>query len=139
MIVVDTNIIGYLYLSSERSGQAERALLKDSEWGAPVLWRSEFRNVLAQYIRKGLLSFEDAVRIMDEASRLMGGREYEVASRDVLQLVRESTCSAYDCEFVALARELGVSLVTVDKQILREFPTEAVSLDEFARAGNAGS
>ena len=131
MIVVDTNIIGYLYLNNERSGQVEKALLKDAEWAAPVLWRSEFRNVLAQYIRKEILSFEDAVRIMDEATRLMEGMEYEVASMDILQLVRESSCSAYDCEFVALARDLGVSLVTVDKRILREFPSDAVSPDAF--------
>ena len=135
MIVVDTNVIGYLYLSSERSEQAEQALLKDAEWVAPVLWRSELRNVLAQYMRKGFLSFEDAVRIMDEASRLMEGMEYEVSSLDVLQLVKESRCSAYDCEFVALARDLGARLVTVDKQILRAFPEEAISLEEFVGGG----
>ena len=43
MIVVDTNVIGYLYLSSERSGQAERVLLREAEWAAPILWRSELR------------------------------------------------------------------------------------------------
>ncbi len=133
MIVVDTNIIGYLYLSSERSAQAEKALLKDPEWVAPVLWKSELRNVLAQYLRRKILSFEDAVRIMDEASRLMAGREYEVASIEVLQLVKESTCSAYDCEFVALARDLKVPLVTVDRQILREFPEIAISLEEYIK------
>ncbi len=132
MIVVDTNVIGYLYLSSERSEQAEQALLRDSEWAAPKLWRSELRNVLAHYIRKGILSFEDAVRIMDEATRLMEGLEYEVPSMDVLQLVKESACSAYDCEFVALARALRVPVVTVDKQILREFPTDSVALEVFA-------
>ena len=138
MIVVDTNIIGYLYLSSKRSGQVEKALLKDSEWVAPMIWKSEFRNVLAQYIRREILSFEDAVRIMDEAVRLMEGMEYEVASMDVLQLVKESACSAYDCEFVALARELGVLLITVDKRILREFPMDAISLDEFVGGKSGG-
>ncbi len=132
MIVVDTNIIGYLYLSSERSAQVEKVLLKDAEWAAPLLWRSEFRNVLAQYIRKKILSFEDAVQIMDEATRLMEGREYEVAPVDVLMLAKESTCSAYDCEFVALARDLGVSFITVNSQILREFSRDAISLDEYA-------
>ncbi len=131
MIVVDTNIIGYLYLSSERSGQAEKALLKDAEWAAPVLWRSELQNVLTQYLRRNLLTFEDAVRIMDETTGLMSGREYEIASLDVLRLVSKSRCSAYDCEFVALARSLNVPLVTVDKQILSEFPMDAISLDEF--------
>ncbi len=131
MIVVDTNVIGYLYLSSVYSEQAERALLKDAEWAAPLLWRSELRNVLALYMRKGWLSLEDAVHIMDEAVRLMAGREYTVDSVQVLELVEKSTCSAYDCEFVALARDLGVPLVTVDKQILRDFPREAVSLEAF--------
>ena len=131
MIVADTNIIGYLYLSSERSGQAEQALLKDPEWAAPLLWRSEFRSVLAQYLRKEILSFEGAVRVMDEATRLMEGREYDIASMDVLELVKESSCSAYDCEFMALARELDILLVTVDKQILRDSPKDAISLDEF--------
>ena len=138
MIVVDTNIIGYLYLSSERSGQVERALLKDAEWRTPMLWRSEFRNVLALYIRKGFLSFDDAVRIMDEATLLMEGKEYEVASFDVLQLVKASKCSAYDCEFVALARDLGAMVVTVDKQMLREFPADTISLDEFVGAEPGG-
>jgi len=91
MIVVDTNIIGYLYLSSDRSDQAEKALLIDAEWVAPILWRSEFRNVLTLYIRKNILMLEDAIRIMDEATLLMQGGEYEAVSLQVLQLVGEST------------------------------------------------
>jgi hypothetical protein len=39
MIVVDTNIIGYLYLTSDRSAQSEQALIKDPHWVAPLLWR----------------------------------------------------------------------------------------------------
>ena len=136
MIVVDTNIIGYLYLTSDRSPQAEQVLLKDSLWSAPLLWRSEFRNVLALYIRKKLLSLEEAQQIMAEAMRLMQDREYEVASQQVLSLVAASACSAYDCEFIALARDLEVPLVTVDKQILDQFPEVALPLDRFV-AGEA--
>ena len=138
MIVVDTNIIGYMYLSSDHSEQAEKALLIDSEWVAPILWRSEFRNVLAIYIRKNILMLEEAVRIMDEATTLMQGGEYEAVSLQVLQLVGESTCSAYDCEFVALARDLDVRLLTVDNQILKQFPIEAISLDEYVSQGEGG-
>ena len=131
MIVVDTNVIVYLYLSNERSEQAERLLEKDSEWAAPLLWRSELRNVLALYIRKEILSVKEAQQVMEEAIILMNGKEYEVVSFQVLELVSESTCSAYDCEFVALAQDLEVQLVTVDKKILREFPNIAVSLNEY--------
>jgi len=138
MIVADTNIIGYLYLSSDRSDQAEKALLIDAEWVAPILWRSEFRNVLTLYIRKKILMLEDAIRILDEATLLMQGGEYEAVSLQVLQLVGESTCSAYDCEFVALARDLNVRLLTVDKQIVKQFPNEAISLDEYVSQGEGG-
>ncbi|MGD9099346.1 MAG: type II toxin-antitoxin system VapC family toxin [Anaerolineae bacterium] len=131
MIVVDTNIIAYLYLASERSAQVEQAYRKDPHWSAPILWRSEFRNVLALYIRKQILSIEEALQIIEQATLLMRGREYQVASFQGLELVASSTCSAYDCEFVALAKDLNTSLVTVDKQILRQFPTVAISLDTF--------
>jgi len=130
-IVVDTNIIGYLYLSSERSSLSERALLKDSMWAAPRQWRSEMRNVLALYIRKDLLSLTDAQQIMAEATDLMKGQEYEVTSNQVLELVKVSSCSAYDCEFVALARDLRAPLVTVDKQIMTDFPDIALSIEAF--------
>jgi predicted nucleic acid-binding protein len=131
MIVVDTNIIGYLYLASERSKQAEQVLRKDPRWAAPLLWRSEFRSVLALYLRRKLLSLETAQQIMGEATSLMLGHEYNVASQRVLELVATSTCSAYDCEFVALAQDLDVPLVTVDRQVLNQFPTTAKSLDDF--------
>ncbi len=134
MIVVDTNILAYLFLTSERSPQAEQALRRDSAWAAPLLWRSELRNVLALYLRRGHLSLSDAQEIMDEAGGLMRGREYEVASMNVLSLAAAGRCSAYDCEFVALAQELSVSLVTVDRQILSEYPAVAVPLAEFARS-----
>ena len=58
----------------------------------------------------------------------MTGFEFEVHSRDVLGLVRDSECSAYDCEFVALAERLDAKLVTMDKKVLKAFPTRAVSL-----------
>jgi predicted nucleic acid-binding protein len=134
MIVVDTNLIGYLYLESKHSQQAEYVLRQDADWAAPLLWRSEFRNVLASYLRKQWLSLEESRRLMDEALRMMEDQEYEVDSDRVLRLVADSTCSAYDCEFVALAQELGTFLVTLDKEILNDFPAVAVSVDTFLNA-----
>ncbi|MBM3157122.1 MAG: type II toxin-antitoxin system VapC family toxin [Chloroflexi bacterium] len=134
MIVVDTNIIGYLFLSSKRTAQAEQALLKDSDWVAPRLWRSELCNVLATCTNRNLINLEDALLIISEAERLMEDSEYEVASEQVIRLATQSGCSAYDCEFVALAMDLNVPLVTVDKKILAKFPDVAISLNEFASA-----
>lgn len=131
MIVVDTNLVVYLLVSGERTEQAERVFRRDPVWAAPLLWRSEFRNALALYIRRRLLSLQKAIQTMHEAEALMRGREYEVASAEVLSIVASSQCSAYDCEFVALAQELGVSLVTYDSKLLTEFPATAISMDSF--------
>jgi len=131
VIVVDTNLLVYLYLRSEYSERADQAFLKDPHWVAPLLWRSEFLNVLTACLRKGIVNLDLAIEIVGEAELLMEGGEYSVGSLDVLKLAAESRCSAYDCEFVALACELNISLVTTDKQILSEFPETAVRLDDY--------
>jgi predicted nucleic acid-binding protein len=131
MIVVDTNLIGYLLLASDRSPQAEQAFRQDPEWAAPLLWRSELRNVLATQIRTQRISLALAQAIIIQAEDLIFGREYAMASMDVLRLAQESGCTAYDCEFIALAQTLNICLVTVDRKLLAAFPDIAVSLEDF--------
>lgn len=128
MIVVDSNIVAYLYLPGEYTAAAEALLENDPSWAAPILWRSEFRNILAGYLRRGSLTFQQAHDLQREAEDLLGGAEYEVDSLSVLELVRDSECSAYDCEFVALAMKLGTKLVTMDGKLLRAFPGITVAL-----------
>ena len=135
MIVVDTNVIAYLHLDSEQRIVVDSVFAADPNWVAPYLWRSEFRNVLSQYVRKNLLSLMDASEIMDSAHRIMDGGEYDVSSERVLALAQSSGCSAYDCEFVALAHHLGIPLVTVDQQLLLNFPEIALSPAEFLTRG----
>ena len=128
MIVVDSNVLAYLYLPGEHTVTAEALLEREPEWAAPVLWRREFRNILAGYLRRKTLTFEQACSLQGEAEGLLSGCEFEVDSRTVLELVRDSDCSAYDCEFIALAMKLDTRLVTVDKKLLRAFPKRAVGL-----------
>lgn len=128
MIVVDSNVLAYLYLPGEYTAAAEALLERDPDWAAPILWRSEFRNILAGYLRRKDISFEQAVSLQSEAESLLAGCEFEVESRTVLELVRDSDCSAYDCEFIALAMKLDTKLVTMDKKLLRAFPNRAVAL-----------
>jgi predicted nucleic acid-binding protein len=128
MIVVDSNVLAYLYLPGEYSTAAEALLEQDSDWAAPILWRSEFRNILAGYMRRKAITFEQAVSLQREAESLLEGAEFELESLAVLELVRDSDCSAYDCEFIALAMKLDTKLVTMDKKLLRAFPKRAIAL-----------
>ncbi len=134
MIVVDSNILAYWLLPGDQMELAERVWKKDANWIVPPLWKSEFRNILAKFLRHKQISLLEARMIMKEAESILKNKAYDIDSERVLQLVHESRCSAYDCEFVALAQRFGVSLVTADKQVLREFPAVAVSMKQFVEA-----
>ena len=128
MIVVDSNVLAYFHLPGPFTARAEALFAKDPDWAVPILWRSEFRNILAGHMRRDELGFDDACRLQQQADALLAGAEYQVDSRDVLTLIRDSGCSAYDCEYVALAMHLDTRLVTMDKQLIREFPKRVVGL-----------
>ena len=127
MIVVDTNVLAYLFLRGDFAARAEAWLRDDREWVAPMLWRSEFRNLLGGYLRRKQLTFEAMREIQREAEALLFGSEHEVDSQRVLELVRDSDCSAYDCEFVSVAMRLGVKLLTADGKVLKAFPKHTVA------------
>jgi len=131
MIVADTNLLFYLLVPSSFTRQAEEVYRKDPDWAAPLLWRSELRNALAFYLKRDQLSLDEAVASMQAAETLMGPQEFAVASTRVLTLAAGSGCSAYDCEFVSLAEDLGVPLLTSDRQVLAKFKLTAISPRAF--------
>lgn len=133
MIVVDTNFIAYLLIPGPWTEAAEDLLQAEPVWAAPPLWRSEFRNILAGYLRRGTLSFEQTLALQSTAESLLAGHETSVDSRAVLELVRGSNCSAYDCEFVALAQQSGSVLYTLDAKLLAAFPDTAKPLKKGKR------
>jgi predicted nucleic acid-binding protein len=128
LIVVDANVLAYLYLPGDLTARAEALHQSDAEWQAPIQWRSEFRNILAGFMRRKALTLEQATEVQDKVEAFMSGNEHDVDSARVLELVRDSECSAYDCEYVALAMRLGVRLVTMDARLLKAFPGRAFPL-----------
>lgn len=133
MIIADTNLIGYLLITGPDTPRAEAVYEKDSVWAAPILWRSEFRNVLAGYVRNQGLALADALGIMADAESLLAHNEHHVDSAPVLAMANSSGCAACDCEFVVLAELLGLPLVTADRKVLRSFPHAAVSFEDFVK------
>lgn len=114
MIVVDTNVVVYMNFKSPYSSAVEQLHVKDSEWNAPLLWRSEFLNVMALYLRRNIVEYPKAVEIVKAASQLIGLNEHKISPFLVMEFIQHSSCTAYDCEFVALASTLETKLVTYD-------------------------
>ncbi len=84
MIVVDTNALASLLLPCPRTEQAEVLLLAQPQWAAPPPCAAN--GATCSPVICGAIC---------------------VASEQVLQLATCSRCSAYDCEFVAAAQQLG--------------------------------
>ena len=131
MIVADTNLIAYLLIEGEFTPRAERVYQDDNSWAAPYLWRSEFRNILASYLRKEYLSIEYAKLKMQMAERILAGKEFELKSDSILDLAMQSGLSARNCEYVLLAQRLEIKLVTNDRKVRRSFPEITIDLASY--------
>ncbi|MEM6447305.1 MAG: type II toxin-antitoxin system VapC family toxin [Cyanobacteria bacterium P01_D01_bin.123] len=131
MLVIDTNIISYLYFPTAYTQYSEALLKLDSSWAAPILWRSEFRNILALYLRKEVIDLAVAMDIQAQAEMLMARNEFEMNSSKVLILAQSSGCSAYDCEFISLAQTFNMRLITTDKKLIKAFPKRAISAKAY--------
>jgi predicted nucleic acid-binding protein len=132
VIVVDTSILAYLLIEGERTAACREVLAKDAEWSAPFLWRSEFRNVLTTHMHHAGMSPQGAMDRMEQAERLLSGREYSVASDVVLPFTAAHRVSACDAEFLCLATKLDTRLITTDKRLLARCPEIALSPEWFA-------
>jgi len=131
MIVADSNLIAYLLIPGDKNALADEVLLKDADWAVPLICRSEIRNILTLYMRHEGMSLAQARRTMEKAEVLWSSREFAVPSDDVLELTFHHNITAYDGEFVVLAKQLGVPFVTFDKPVRKAFPTLAITAEEF--------
>jgi predicted nucleic acid-binding protein len=135
VIVVDANVVVNAVIRGHMSAAAVEVRRKDARWRAPRLWRYEFTNVLWKHLRAGTLGLDLAARYVAAADVLMREAASEPSALHVLRLAEQSGCTAYDCQYVALAAQLGVRLVTGDRQVLRAFPDLAVHPVDFAGQG----
>ena len=126
MIVVDTNVMVHMVVGGPDSRDAGALLQQDSSWAAPLILISELRNALLGSVRRGLITLERAAQMSEDAAAILGPRITGVDSAQVLDVAMECGLTAYDAEFVALARTIGVPLATLDGGILAGAPDVAV-------------
>ena len=132
MIVVDTNVMIRLVVGGEEGAAAARLFERETEWAAPAILMSELRNVLVGFVRQGVVTAEQARAMSDDAAIVLGDRIAGVSGHQVIDVALECGLTAYDAEFVALARTLDIPLVTLDEAVLRGATDVAVSLPTLA-------
>lgn len=135
MIVADVNLIVYLLIEGTRTAGAKQVYERDPVWVVPRLWRSEFLNVMASSVRAGMLTEHRAQSVWESALTLVGDAEQEPDPSEVLHLAVRRKVSAYDAQYVVVARMLGTVVVTGDRDLVRRCPEHAVLIDDFLSDG----
>jgi len=133
MIVVDVNVLAYSLIEGDRTGEAIKVQEADPDWRLPPVWRHEFANVLVTYVRQGGMPERRANDLYESAVASYGPREITPEPASVFKLAIGKRLSAYDAQYVALARQLSVPCVSEDAGILRAVPDWTCSMREFVR------
>lgn len=131
MIVADANLLTFLVIRGDNTTVARAIFAGDPFWIAPPLWRSEMRSVLLKHLRAGLIDFASALGAWARAEATMRDAPLPVNTELTLDLSLSRGISSYDAEYIAMATELGVPLITNDRKLIRACPRETVAMDAF--------
>jgi predicted nucleic acid-binding protein len=132
MIVADASLLAHLLIPSPESALAEDVYRKDPEWSASVLWRSELRSVLLKHMRHSGMKIELAKAVVEKALLVIRDRETLPPNLSVLEAALVFNVSAYDAEYLVVARQLGVPLLTFDRKLQLAAPELAIAPNTFA-------
>jgi predicted nucleic acid-binding protein len=131
VIVADASLLAHLLIPGSETSLAEAVFGKDPEWTAPPLWRSELRSVVLKHIRVSRMTFALANTVFETALRLIGDREMSMPAPLILENAIGFKISAYDAEYVALARQLDVPLLSFDRKLRAAAPDVVSSPQAF--------
>lgn len=130
MIVVDANIVAYWLIEGEYTSLARQLYENEPVWIVPALCRHELSNVIASYVRHGGMNADDVSRVWESLESLIEGREYEVDLCQVIRVAADNNLGAYDSQYLNLAMNLDIPLITQDKKLLESFDT-AYSMSQY--------
>lgn len=129
MIVVDSNVLAYYILPGTHTAAAERWRRRDKFWIAPQLILHEWLNVIVLNVERSVLDRDQASRAFRRGCDVVRLDRTELNPAAILNVHNRTKCTSYDCKFIHLAERLKVPLVTADKEVLKAFPAQALSLE----------
>lgn len=139
MIVADTNLIANLILKQDQTETAQEVYRHDPEWVTPELWRHEFLNVLANYLRFDHVQQERLALAWQSANALFANSARQPDMLLALKLAGERNISAYDAQYLSLAQTLNLPLVTEDRKLRQAAPDLTLSMQDFLEQAQSGN
>jgi len=139
VIVVDVNVIAYLLIAGEKTAEARAMRELDADWLVPDLWRDEFLNILSTYVRHGGTNLETATALWLSAVALFERKDSTPDPITTLHLAARHQLSAYDAQYLVVATDHDVRLITEDRAMLKAAPQQCMTMRDFIDANTPAS
>jgi predicted nucleic acid-binding protein len=133
MVVVDTNILAYLFIEGDRTRDVQALFARDADWKSEAFVLIEFSNILATYLRANSLTRNQAHALLIEAEKRLTGLVSLPHGR-ALRIAEQFGLSAYDARFLGAAQSFKARLVTEDARLRQAAPALTMSLSEALAA-----
>jgi predicted nucleic acid-binding protein len=114
-------------IDGDRTPAAQELFERDSDWCSEAFVMVEFSNILATYVRTGLLTQSQAARLLTEGQVYLPTL-HNMVNAQALETAMQYEISAYDARFIALAKQLKQKLVTEDKKLRTAVPSWTIAL-----------
>lgn len=131
MIVIDANILIYALIECDNSRLTSQLRVKDADWRTTGLCLHETLNVLTTYQRRGLLALEQCRELLRHANRFIAVAQCDVDMEASLTVAAQYGITGYDAQYVTLAQNLAVPLITEDRKLRQAVSEVGISMQEF--------
>ena len=128
MIVADTNLLVYLLID----GPLPSRFVPTIEFGPSLrCCVTNYCTCFRDTLNAAKLARDEAIRHYKRAMSMVDVSGWHPDPMTILNMAERSKCSTYDLEYVWLAQELNVPLVTADNDVLKAYPDVAVGIKPY--------
>jgi len=117
VIVLDANAaIRFVIDAEENIGMA---LASHEEVIAPAIYYAETSNAVLYYLKAGLLDIQKIKPLLLDLSHLVTILEPVQPHVEIISLAKSNNLSYYDAEYLMMAIQYNVKLLTLDKKLFK--------------------
>ena len=117
VIVVDASVVAYLLIEGELTDVARELYRVDSDWVTPPILNHEILSILAAVGTEEQSSHSVEV-IWRDVRALLGTRQQVPDPVNSLRLAVEFGISGFDAQYLSLAQQLNLPLITGDARLI---------------------
>ena len=118
VFIVDASVAAKWFIDEEYSEAALSVLKEKNKLHAPDFLFLEIDSIICKWIRRGIVTTEEAVELRDALRRYpIQNHPFASYLNSAFAIANETKQSIHDCLYVALAALLKAKMVTADRRL----------------------